>query len=168
MSGYRIFLAFAVFAAAVTATATLLARAAAGRPTVAQVAPSNPKGSLPLIEMVRAATERNADVNGALRLRGRARGARRERDITHDARVTRIVLGPGPEPEEPVAELVRTDLEQPEEANQWHPPLGIGEIPGGETGAAQCHDWVRAAFAQVAVQSVHEACEIDRRHGRQR
>jgi hypothetical protein len=79
--------------------------------------------------------------------------------------VTRIVVDPEPQPEVRIAKLLCADLEKSEEADQRHAPLRVGEIPGGEPGATKDCVRLRAAYAQIVVQAVHETCEVDRRHG---
>jgi hypothetical protein len=75
MSGHRILLSLASFAAAVAvaavvavaiaAMATLSACAAPGHPAAMQDAPLNASRAPPLIDKVRAATDRNTDVSAA-------------------------------------------------------------------------------------------------------
>ncbi|MGD8808861.1 MAG: hypothetical protein PVG24_04610 [Gammaproteobacteria bacterium] len=78
--------------------------------------------------------------------------------------MARIVTDSEPQPEERVAELVCADFEQLEKANQRHAPLRIREILGEQSGAAEDRVCVRAAFAQIIIQAVNDACEVDRRY----
>jgi hypothetical protein len=91
--------------------------------------------------------------------------ARGKGDIADDASMPRLVLGAELQAELRIGQEIGADLQKLQIADERHAPIGIGQIAGLETGAAQGITRVGPARAHVGVEAVDEAGQIDGRRG---
>ncbi len=99
------------------------------------------------------------------RFEGFADRARGQGDIADDAGVPRLVLGAELHAELRIGQDTGADLQQFQKADERHPPIGIGQVDGLETGAAQGVTRVAPARAHVGIEAVDDAGQIDGRRG---
>ncbi len=95
------------------------------------------------------------------RFEGLADGARGQGDIADDAGVPRLVLCAELQAELAIDQKIGADLQELQKADERHAPIGIGQVAGFETGAAQGVTRVDPARAQVGVEPVDDAGQID-------
>ena len=94
---------------------------------------------------------------------GFADRARGEGDIADDAGVPRLVLGAELQAELRIGQEIGAVLQELQIADERHAPVGIAQVAGLETGAAQGVTRVGPARAHVGVEAVDEAGQIDGR-----